>query len=184
MSFFLTKYKKITYTLKNNDYLGENLKYKEDYNVLDKKIFEQMAKEYYKKQEKFQNVGVLNFDVNSTFKTQLEQVLNVIYAINLKQNRNKNNKNYDKLVSIKIQLNNLDKSLFNFYTRLYRKIYLMPIHTKLDVNYTKSNLISDYFLLLRALIDCDFYMLNKQDRIWFKETILKYFKVIFKLFNG
>ncbi len=158
------------------------MKYKDDFETLDSKIFEQMAKEYYSKTKSLQNVEVLAFDINSTFKSQLENVLNIVYAINLKNTKNPNPK-LSKMLHCKMELEKLDKELFLMYSKLYKKTYLMPICSKINAKNDKNNILFDYFLLIKALIECDFYMLKEEDKRYFRAIIIKYFKLIFSVFS-
>ena len=159
------------------------MRYKDNFETLDSKTFEQMAKEYYQKNLNFNNVSVLKFDLNNVFKSQFEQVLNIIYAINLKQTRHNFDKIYNKNLSYSLQLDCLNKQMFDLYKQIYGKVYLMPIATKINFNSKKENILNDYFRLIRALIDCDFYMLEDKNKAVFKDNIVKYFKLIFKMFS-
>ncbi len=159
------------------------MQYQDGYELLDNKIFEKMAREYYQKQANFSNVEVLKFDKKSCFKSQFEQVLNIIYCINLKQNKREKLPYFlPKNIAYKLQLEQLNKEMFLFYQKLFKKNYLMPIATRLSFDSKKDCFLNDYFRLIKALIDCDFYLLDGVDKEYFKGVIFKYFKLVFKCF--
>ncbi len=156
------------------------MEYNDRNNTLDFNAFEKMVKEYNSKVYKFNNVSVYKFDINSVFKSQLESVLNIIYSIDLKRIRCKfSNKN----LSTKLQLDKLNREVFDLYNKLYKTSYLMPIQTKIDcVCDSNNSQISDYFRLIKALINCDFYMLENPYKDNFKNMIYRYFVLVFRLF--